>query len=74
MNCPKCNSITVVAHTDKDLRKDHSLVWQCMACEHFWETGYTAYDEFSSMVDHKADGTVDVICPHCNIKLANKGE
>jgi hypothetical protein len=38
MKCPECGSDNTLAHTDKELRAEHRLVWQCWECDNFWES------------------------------------
>ncbi len=38
--CPKCESINIISHTDKKLRKEKKLVYQCFDCNHFWKTDW----------------------------------
>ena len=38
MKCPKCKSKKVVSHTDKNLRAEQKLLWQCFDCDNWWKT------------------------------------
>ena len=38
MKCPECGSEEIVSHTDEKCRAEHTLVWQCWACNTFWCT------------------------------------
>lgn len=40
IKCLKCKSENIVSHTDKNLRKEQKLVWQCFDCNHYWKTDW----------------------------------
>lgn len=40
MRCISCKSENLISHTDDELRGLHLLVWQCLDCDEWFDTGY----------------------------------
>ncbi len=73
MKCPECKSKRSLGHTDKELRQQRILYWQCHNCDHRWESNFAEYNKagkYNLVVNHLENEETELICPQCNIELA----